>query len=226
MYIHFPDTNTSQIKDLHKIYKEYFQDNKDGFFVEVGAYDGWRWSNTLSLVESHWSGIMIEPIDKYYNSCVDRYKDNDKIEVSNCCIGWENQTSKKVYFGGPCTTIMEEMIPIYNQTDPTDNHSIDNYEVRDMFTLNKFLEDKKVKKNFEVLCVDVEGAEWKILEVFDLEKWRPKMAIIETHEKHPEKLKRESGNSSEINEYFYRHQYRQVYVDDVNSIYVDGRIWS
>jgi hypothetical protein len=52
------------------------------------------------------------------------------------------------------------------------------------------------------------------------------MAIVETHEKHPEKLKRESGNSSEINEYFYRHQYRQVYVDDVNSIYVDGRIWS
>ena len=78
MYIHFPDTNTSQIKDLHKIYKEYFQDNKDGFFVEVGAYDGWRWSNTLSLVESHWSGIMIEPIDK----CISHLKKfNDYSEV-------------------------------------------------------------------------------------------------------------------------------------------------
>ncbi len=222
----FIDTKTSQIKDLHKIYEEYFQDNKDGFFVEVGAYDGWRWSNTLSLVESNWSGIMIEPIYHYYMRIVDRYKDNNRIEVSNCCIGWENQPSKKVYFGGPCTTIMEEMIPIYNETDPSDNHSLDNYEIRDMFTLDKFLEDKKVKQNFEVLCIDVEGAEWKILEVFDVEKWRPKMLIVEAHEKHPEKLKRESGNSSEINEYFYRHQYRQVYVDEINSIYVDGRIWS
>ena len=161
----FTDTKTSQISELHKIYNEYFDSDKDGFFVEVGAYDGYRWSNTTSLIESDWSGILVEPIDEYFKSCQDRYKDNRKIQIYNCCIGWENQPSKKVYFGGPCTTIMEEMIPIYNETDPSDNHSLDNYEIRDMFTLDKFLEDKKVKQNFEVLCIDVEGAEWKILEV-------------------------------------------------------------
>ena len=37
-----------------------------------------------------------------------------------------------------------------------DKHSLDNYEIRDMFTLDKFLEDK-VEKNFDVLCIDVEG---------------------------------------------------------------------
>ena len=221
----FTDTKTSQISELHKIYNEYFDSDKGGFFVEVGAYDGYRWSNTTSLIESDWSGILVEPIDRYFKSCQDRYKDNRKIQIYNCCIGWENQPSKKVYFGGPCTTIMEEMIPIYNETDPTDNHSLDNYEIRDMFTLDKFLEDKNVEKNFDVLCIDVEGAEWKILEVFEIEKWRPKMAIIETHEKHENLKKRMSGNSEQINQYFFDNEYKQVYVDWVNSFYVDERIW-
>ena len=84
---------------------------------------------------------------------------------------------------------------------------------------------KNVEKNFDVLCIDVEGAEWKILEVFEIEKWRPKMAIIETHEKHENLMKRMSGNSEQINQYFFDNEYKQVYVDEVNSIYVDERIW-
>lgn len=223
----FTETNTSQIDGLSKIYDKYFNAfYENGFFVEVGAYDGHRWSNTTPLVECNWGGIMIEPIDRYYKSCVDRYKSNDKIEVSNCCIGWENQTQKKVYFGGPCTTIMKDMIPIYNETDPTDNHDVNNYELRDMFTLNNFLEDEKVKKNFDVLCIDVEGAEWKILEVFNINDWRPKMVIVETHEKHPNKLKRDSGHSLQINNYFWYHEYKQIYVDEINSVYIDRRVWS
>ena len=77
----FTNTNTSQITDLHKIYDEYFGSVNDGFFVEVGAYDGHRWSNTTSLIESNWSGILIEPIDRYFKSCQERYKDNRKIQI-------------------------------------------------------------------------------------------------------------------------------------------------
>ena len=93
----FTDTKTSQVSELHKIYDEYFDSDKDGFFVEVGAYDGHRWSNTTSLIESDWSGILIEPIDRYFKSCQERYKGNRKIQIYNCCIGWENEPSKKVY---------------------------------------------------------------------------------------------------------------------------------
>jgi len=216
----YKDTKTSQIENLHNIYQDVFGYKNDGFFVEVGAYDGRRWSNTLSLIEADWSGIMVEPVSIYYEACESRYKDNDKIEISNCCIGWENEPSKKVYLGGPCTTIMEEMVSIYNQIDPRDNHNINRYEVRDMFTLDTFLENKKVEKNFDVLCIDVEGAEWKILEVFDIKKWNPKMAIVETHEKHPDKLKYKSGHSTEINQYFKDNGYIQIYVDIIDSIYI------
>ena len=78
------------------------------------------------------------------------------------------------------------------------------------------------EKDFDVLCIDVEGAEWKILEVFNIDEWNPKMAIIETHEKHPNEIKRKTGNSEVINEYFFKHKYVQIYVDEINSIYVKG----
>tara|TARA_R110000765_G_scaffold221333_2_gene325263 strand:- start:3 stop:662 length:660 start_codon:yes stop_codon:yes gene_type:complete len=216
----YKDTKTSQIENLHDIYQDVFGDKDDGFFVEVGAYDGHRWSNTTPLIEADWSGIMVEPVSIYYEACESRYKDNDKIEISNCCIGWENKDKQKVYFGGPLTTIVEEMVSIYNQTDPRDNHSLDNYSESTMYTLDTFLEDKKVEKNFDVLSIDVEGAEWKILEVFNIDEWNPKMAIVETHEKHENELKRKTGNSEVINEYFFKHNYEQIYVDEVNSIYI------
>ena len=216
----YKDTKTSQIENLHNIYQDVFGYKNDGFFVEVGAYDGYRWSNTTPLIEADWSGIMIEPVSRYYEACENRYKDNDKVEISNCCIGWENKDKQKVYFGGPLTTIVEEMVSIYNQTDPSDNHSLDNYSESTMYTLDTFLEDKKVERNFDVLSIDVEGAEWKILEVFNIDEWNPKMVIVETHEKHENELKRKTGNSEVINEYFYNHNYEQIYVDEINSIYV------
>jgi len=216
----YKDTKTSQIVDLHSIYKDVFGYKDDGVFIEVGAYDGHRWSNTVTLVEAGWSGIMIVPVKRYYESCKNRYENNNNIQVHDCCIGWENKDSQKVYFGGPCTTILEEMVDVYHQINPGDNHNINNYSESVMYTLDKFLEDNKVKKNFDVLSIDVEGAEWKILEVFDIKKWNPKMAIIETHEKHPNKLKFETGNSGLINQYFKDNNYTQIYVDVINSIYV------
>ena len=60
----YRDTKTSQIEDLHNIYQKVFGYKTDGFFVEVGAYDGHRWSNTTPLIEANWSGIMIEPVSK------------------------------------------------------------------------------------------------------------------------------------------------------------------
>jgi len=40
---------------------EYFNKKKDLFFVDVGAYDGITWSNSISLEENYgWSGLCIE----------------------------------------------------------------------------------------------------------------------------------------------------------------------
>mgnify|MGYP003129284923 CR=1 FL=1 len=49
----FTNSNTSQIEGLHNIYNDVFTNITDGFFVEVGGYDGYRWSNTVTVGEEH-----------------------------------------------------------------------------------------------------------------------------------------------------------------------------
>ena len=123
----FLNSNTSQIEGLHHIYNEIFPNITDGFFVEVGAYDGYRWSNTLSLINNGWGGAFIEPIPRYADSCRKRYENNEKIKTYECCIGWENIKDKKVYLGGPCTTTLESMVELYSITDPDDTHNLNKY---------------------------------------------------------------------------------------------------
>ena len=216
----FENTNTSQIKDLHEIYNQIFDNKQDGTFVEIGAYDGWRWSNSLSLINNGWSGAMVEPVPKFFDKCLDRYKDNNKIKVYNCCVGWDNIPNKKVYYGGPCTTILESMVDLFKITDPTDGHNLERYTTTSMFTLDTFLEQNNTPKNFEVLMIDVEGAEWKILEVFPIDKWKPKMAIIEAMELHPRLETRLAGNFEKINKLFINNGYKHIYGDEVNSIWI------
>jgi len=216
----FKNSNTSQIEGLHEIYNKYFNDITNGHFVEVGAYDGVRWSNTVSLINNGWGGMFIEPVYRFAQKCRETYKNNDKIKTYECCIGGQNKENQKVYFGGPCTTTLESMVEIFAITDPEDGHHLDRYTTTPMYTLDTFLTKSKAPENFEVLVIDVEGAEWNILEVFPIDKWKPKMAIIEVHETHPNKLKRESGNFEIINEYFINNGYKHIYGDDVNTIWV------
>ena len=68
--------------------------------------------------------------------------------------------------------------------------------------------------------IDVEGIEWDILKVFPINKWKPKMAIIETMETHPNTEKRQAGNFPEINKYFIDSGYTHIYGDEVNSVWV------
>ena len=216
----FKNTNTSQIKDLHEIYNQIFNTKQDGFFVEVGAYDGYRWSNTVPLINNGWGGALVEPINSYANACRNRYKDNSKITTYECCIGGENKEKQKVYLGGPCTTTLPSMVELYQKTDPEDGHSLDKYITAPMFTLDTFLTEIKAPENFEVLGVDVEGAEWNILKVFPINKWKPKMAIIETMETHPHLETQASGNFEKINKLFINNGYKHIYGDEVNSIWV------
>ena len=46
---------------LQDIFVKIYSDKKQGFFVEVGAFDPYTHSNTALLEEEGWNGILIEP---------------------------------------------------------------------------------------------------------------------------------------------------------------------
>lgn len=74
---------------------DYFSDKQNGKFLDVGAYDVFRFSNVRSLFEKGWGGILVEPQPANFNGIKEHYKDDKRIEVLNIAIG---ETSGEIDF--------------------------------------------------------------------------------------------------------------------------------
>lgn len=64
----------------------FFQDRK-GFFLDIGAYDGITFSNVRRLAELGWSGICYEPSPKVYPVLKQNMEKFEKVLCSQVAIG-------------------------------------------------------------------------------------------------------------------------------------------
>lgn len=208
-----------QIPGLSEIYEEVFGKTSEGWFVECGAFDGFLYSNTWGLTERGWGGLFIEPIHSSLLKCV------------------ANHT--KPYH--PCVMYMESAVGNYNGTislevggeltsgDPLTLESFkeapwargfytgESVEV-EIRTLDTILEQKNIHPNFELLCIDVEGMEYEVLRGFSINKYTPKLIIVEAHELDSDI--RLNYEAPLINKYMEDAGYEKIFVDNINSIYL------
>ena len=203
-----------QVKDLNKIYLDYFGYKTDGFFVDVGANDGITASNIYGLALAGWEGLCYEAVPDYYRRCVENFKEYPKVKCINTVVG-----DRKGYV----EFTVAGMISTYN-----DYHIHTEYWGPDyawgkkiglpIITLDESLKESEVIPEFDVFSLDVEGSETDVLQHFDIGYWLPKMAIIEAQELH---LAYELRNQARfINEYFNNFGYKKIYCDEINNIYV------
>jgi hypothetical protein len=128
------------------------------YFVDIGASDGKRISNTFALEKAGWSGICVEPGNAYK-----RLKKNRKCHLCNLCV--LDQTGLEVDF---CEAIKPG--PIWSGIPAffCDGHNRKGpITKKKTISLNGLLERFDAPKHIGYLSVDTENSEWKILEGFD-----------------------------------------------------------
>tara|TARA_R110000851_G_scaffold108061_2_gene228822 strand:+ start:1795 stop:2445 length:651 start_codon:yes stop_codon:yes gene_type:complete len=163
----------SQLKQDIKVL-EYFNNKKQGYFLEVGASDGIELSNTYLLEKSYdWTGICIEPIPKVY----------EKLKLNRSCLTENkaiyNQSNIDVEFSiANCHTLLSG-IPTH-----LDQHKEKvNNDKEDIIVSTLTLEDLLIKHNspkfIEYMSLDTEGSEYEILKVFDFNKYKFGLIDIE-----------------------------------------------
>ena len=70
----------SQVGQDKFINEKVFRGLRNGYFVEIGAFDGVTFSNSYFFEkELGWKGICIEPMKKYYENIV-RYQDMQSLQ--------------------------------------------------------------------------------------------------------------------------------------------------
>ena len=133
----------------------------DGFFIEIGAYDGRIFSNTFVLEKLGWKGICIEPVPKMFEQLVEN-------RTCICIKGCISDKEGKVLFRQVCdhevfSGIVEKYDP-QHITGLNTNYSFahsEYYEV-ECFTLSRIIRDYAIKK-IDFLSIDTEGGELDIL---------------------------------------------------------------
>lgn len=155
--------------DEELIIRDFFQDRRGGFFVDIGCSHAKKGSNTF-FPEKHlgWSGIGVDgipgyasdwatwrPRSKFLNFFVTDH--SDTMDAFYWSVIWQLSTAKKDVAAR--RNVIEEI------KVPT-------------ITLDDLLERNAVKE-IDLLSIDVEGSHQEVLAGFSLNRWQPKLVCIE-----------------------------------------------
>lgn len=126
---------------------------KDGFFVDVGAYDGIQTSNTFALELMGWNGICIEANPDVFMQLEKNRKCTVIDQAVTNCAGL-------VLFSG-------DRINLNSGAKVWGN------------TLDKMLKTWEAPKVIDYLSIDIEGHEYTSLKDFPFDQYKFKLITIE-----------------------------------------------
>ena len=177
------------LNDLDKKLSKYFN-YKRGVFLEVGANDGFKQSNTYYLEKIlKWKGILIEGIPELYKECLkNRGKQNYIVNCALVSDNYSKATIEMQYADLMSTTKGAFGSELVEKEHVKTGLSIQNinktYSVEvPALTLTKVLKSAPEKlKAIDLLSLDVEGFELEVLSGFDLDLFSPKYILVETSE--------------------------------------------
>jgi FkbM family methyltransferase len=209
---------TCQIPGLADIYHEHLGLRGDGTFVEVGAFDGEYVSNTSGLADAGWRGFYLEPVPDHAEKCRQRHRRNRNVRVFQLAIG-EKEGVATLHVGGPLTTADPKMLELFNGLEWAKGFHRGQTVQAQQVTLDSFLRRQALPSSFDLLSIDVEGFEWQVLQGFTLERWLPRMVIIELHDEN-ETYAAFHDKCKAIAQRFDACGYRPVFKDKSNTVYV------
>jgi len=162
------------------------KEKRNGYFVDIGAYDGITISNTYYLEkELDWKGLCVEANPHTYNmmtecrntECINIAVAPYEKEVEILLNGWSSAINDSF----TSSEILKQ--------------NFESVKVN-AITINELFERYNVLSEFDYLTIDIEGGELEILSQLDFSRWRFKVLTYEhnshlvDHENYPELVKR------------------------------------
>lgn len=168
---------------------------------------------------------MIEPIEEYAAKAKEEHRYRDNVKVFNLALH-SFGTELTLYVAGPLTTSFTELYSEYEELDWSRPNLPANPIERKVKaeTLNEFIAAHLPGQGIDVLIIDVEGAEYEVMQGFDLNMHRPKMVIIELPDFHPD-LNHRKDIARRIFLRFIQNNYIVVYKDAINTCFLANETW-
>ncbi|HEV2263719.1 MAG TPA: FkbM family methyltransferase [Stellaceae bacterium] len=164
------------------VYESFFKDRTEpGVFVDIGAYNGILYSNTLLFERLGWTGLCVEPLP----SAFEKLKANRSAICVNCAVSDRAGRAPfiEVEMPGPYELMYSGLKANFDEhharliREHGQNHKAYDVEVR---PLRDLLMEHAIQR-VDYLSIDTEGSEWRILRDFDLAAFEVKLISAENN---------------------------------------------
>lgn len=169
----------SQVGQDRFLFENFFYGNRDGVFVDVGAYDGEKFNNTLFFERfMGWRGLCIEPEPSAFAKlvarrkaicqqvCVADFVGEDEFTEAEVSIDERVLSRRTQYFDPPHLWRLQSL------ATSTETHKVP------VTTLSSLLDVHNLR-NVDYCSIDTEGSEFNILSGLDFDKFSISMFTIE-----------------------------------------------
>jgi FkbM family methyltransferase len=161
-------------------------DSADMFFVQIGAFDG-RTGDQLHewVVRYGWSGILAEPHPHHFAKLQRTYADSPKLILRNVAVS-DVRATRTLYsiregvaglpeWAPQVASFDRAVVEAHRLRGPRGEPVIEEIEV-ECITLSDLLADVE---RIDLLQVDTEGYDARIIRMFDFERFRPDIVRFE-----------------------------------------------
>ena len=160
-----------------------------GYFIEIGAYDGIKQSNTKYLEAfQNWTGLLIEPNPEKVTLCRLSRKRTTKV-VQAACVPYGFSKSKVTFESLETMSFSRELslnVDDYDSHEASARRHLGFSEKREFSAksspLGEILKFVNAPEEIDFLSLDVEGAEIDVLQGLDLRKFRISFMLIESRD--------------------------------------------
>jgi FkbM family methyltransferase len=176
------------------VIRDFFQDRRNGVFLDVGCAWPVLYSNTYYLErELDWTGIGVDGLPDYGPRWKKRRPGS---RFFNFIVTDHSDTTESFY-----RTVRRDLLGISRLSKEEKSHRRVRYEeIRvPTITLTQLLERNGIAK-IDLLSMDIEGAETLALAGFDVERFQPELAVIEVH----------ANTRAPVLDYFQSHRYHAI----------------
>ncbi len=216
---YYPQQPTCQIRNAWVLYDTFLGRREDGFFVEVGAFDGVTYSNTWGLAERGWQGLLIEPVPAFAAAARAAHAGHPRVEVVQTAIGAESGTVD-LALAEAFTSAEQAFVDLWEAWSHRRQAGKVRVPVR---TLDEVLDADAATREIDVLVVDVEGREAEVMAGFSWTTW-PKLILLELPDLNASGLYRAHAALAVRDDLLDR-GYSVAYKDEVNTVFVRADVW-
>ena len=149
---------------------------RDGYFVEFGATDGVRLSNTWLLEnEFNWTGICAEPNPNLFA----KLRENRGCAISSACIGAVSGQNFEFILADAFGGIADYAMADHHAERRENFRRIGQVMHVTTVSLEDFLIANDAPRAIDYLSIDTEGNEYEILRVFPFDRWTIRLITVE-----------------------------------------------